>query len=162
MRPSCCHAGVNLLPVDRFLVGSSSIVLTLEPAKPASPKRFGLYPIRDFNPCLSLVATLPQAFEVYGTLSSPGIKRDNEIGYVEYQSPREVIPPAPLRKETYATSTEWPLCANSGLSARPWRMGPFRQFAALAVDHATGGQPQVRTPAPVDARSRGLRHQFGP
>ena len=25
----------------------SSIVLTLEPAKPASPKRFGLYPIRD-------------------------------------------------------------------------------------------------------------------
>jgi hypothetical protein len=63
-----------------------------------------------FNPSLSLLATLPQAFEVYGTLSSPAIKRITKIGYIEYQFPREIIPPAPLRKETYATSTVWPLC----------------------------------------------------
>ena len=54
-----------------------------------------------FNPSLSLLATLPRAFEVYGTLSSPAIKRITKIGYIEYQFPREIIPPAPYARQPY-------------------------------------------------------------
>jgi hypothetical protein len=54
-----------------------------------------------FNASLSLLATLPRAFEVYGTLSSPAIKRITKIGYIEYQFPREIIPSAPYARQPY-------------------------------------------------------------
>jgi SNF2 family DNA or RNA helicase len=56
----------------------------------------------------------------YGTLSSRVIKRVTRIGYIERQFPREINPPAPQDNPT-ATSTVWPLSANSGRSHVGWQ-----------------------------------------